>query len=78
MNPCGLSHLIARARAGTVLAMDKRSIADDLAREERPIVTMALILGLLYGASFAVAFAAPELPADIHEALACLPSFITS
>jgi hypothetical protein len=58
--------------------MDKRSITDDLAREERPIVTMALILGLLYGASFAVAVAAPGLPAEVHEALACLPSFIAS
>ena len=78
MNSCGLSHLIARGRAGNVLAMDKGSITDDLAREERPVVAMALIMGLLYGASFAVAFAAPELPGEIHEALACLPSFLTS
>jgi hypothetical protein len=53
-------------------------VTDDLAREERPVVSMALVLGLLYVASFAVVLAAPELPADIHQALACLPSFITS
>jgi hypothetical protein len=53
-------------------------VKDELAREERPVVAMALSLGLLYVASFAVAFAAPELPAEIHEALACLPSFIAS
>jgi hypothetical protein len=38
---------------------------------------MALVMGVLYGASFAVAYAAPGLPAEIHEALACLPSFLT-
>jgi hypothetical protein len=78
MNTCGLSYLIARGLAGNVLAMDKRSITDDLAREERPVVAMALILGLLYAASFGVTLAAPELPSEIHEALACLPSFLTS
>ena len=78
MNPCGLSHLIGYGRAGNVLGMDKGSITDDLAREERPVVSMALIMGLLYGAAFAVAIAAPALPAEIHEALACLPSFLAS
>ena len=82
MNSFGLSHLIARGEAGNVQAMEtKRAtnrVTDDLAREERPVVAMALIMGLLYGASFAVASAVPELPAEIHQALACLPSFITS
>jgi hypothetical protein len=82
MNPCGLSHLIAPAPADNLLVMkierSMNALKEDLAREERPVVTMALVLGLLYVASFAVAFAAPELPAEIHEALACLPSLITS
>ena len=82
MNPCGLSHLIARGPAGNVLAMEikgsRNEVTDDLAREERPVVSMALIMGLLYVASFAGVLAAPELPGEIHEALACLPSFIAS
>jgi hypothetical protein len=55
-----------------------KGVTDDLAREERPVVSMALIMGLLYVASFAAVLAAPELPAGIHEALACLPSLTTS
>jgi hypothetical protein len=82
MNPCGLSHLIGRGRASNVLAMEiersMKKVTDDLAREERPVVSIALIMGLLYVASFGVVVAAPELPADIHEALACLPILITS
>ena len=58
--------------------MNDDRLMNELAREERPVVAMALIMGLLYGASFAVAFAAPELPAEIHEALACLPSLMAS
>ena len=54
------------------------AVTDDLAREEQPVVSMALIMGLLYVASFGVVLAAPELPADLHEALACLPTLITS
>ena len=82
MNPCGLSHLIARGPAGNVAAMENErsmnGLTDDLAHEERPVVLMALILGLLCAASSAVLVAAPGLPVDIHEALACLPSLIAS
>ena len=56
----------------------RNGLTEELAREERPVVSMALIMGLLYVASFGVTFAAPELPAEIHEALACLPSLIAS
>ena len=58
--------------------MNDDRLMNELKRKERPVVAMALIMGLLYGASFAVAFAAPELPAEIHEALACLPFLIPS
>lgn len=77
-----MSHLIACGRAGNVLPMKiQRSInkaTDDLAREERPVVSMALGLGLLYGAFFAVVVAAPGLPGDIHAALACVPCLAAS
>ena len=77
MNPCGLSHLITGGPSGNVLVM-RNLVTDDLAREERPVVSIALIMGLLYVASFTAVLVAPELPADIHEALACLPSLLTS
>ena len=51
---------------------DDRSV-NELAREERSVVAMALGMALLFVLGFGLIHAAPGLPAEVHEALACLP-----
>lgn len=49
-------------------------LLDELLREERSAVALALITALLFVACLALIHAAPALPAHVHEALASLPS----
>jgi hypothetical protein len=48
--------------------------SEDIISEERCAVVLALVMGLLYVASFAALFALPEMPVRAYEALAWLPS----
>ena len=47
-------------------------LAEKINSEERSVVALALIVGLLYGACFAVLLAVPTMPAEVHEAWASL------
>jgi hypothetical protein len=42
--------------------------------EERSVVVLALIVGLLYVACFAFLLAVPAMPVEVQEARASLPS----
>jgi hypothetical protein len=53
--------------------MNDDRLMQDLVREERSVVALALIMALLFVACFALIHAAPGLPAHVHEALASLP-----
>ena len=48
-------------------------LTEKINSEERSVVVLALIVGLLYVACFAVLLAVPAMPAEVHAALAALP-----
>ena len=53
--------------------MNDDQLMNELAREERSVVAMALGMALLFVLGFGLLHAAPGLPAEVHAALACLP-----
>jgi hypothetical protein len=53
--------------------MSNDLFSEDVISEERCVVVLALIMGLLYLTGFAILFAVPEMPVRVHEALVWLP-----
>jgi hypothetical protein len=48
-------------------------LTEKINSEERSVVVLALTVGLLYVACFALLLAVPAMPAEVHEAWASLP-----
>ena len=53
-------------------AMRNNRITEKIKSEERSVVVLALIVGLLYGACFALLLAVPAMPVEVHEAWASI------
>jgi hypothetical protein len=48
-------------------AMRNNWLTEKINSEERSVVGLALVVGLLYVACFAVLLAVPAMPAEVHE-----------
>jgi hypothetical protein len=64
-----LSYLIAGAPGATLLVMKKSSLSNSNVNVGPLLATMALV----FTTYFAVALAAPAMPAAVHEILAAVP-----
>lgn len=54
--------------------MQKHHAIDDLHSEERSVIALALVMGLLFAAASAMLLAFSGMPVPVHEALASLPA----
>ena len=57
--------------------MRNNRLTEKINSEEHSVVALALVVGLLYGACFAVLLAVPAIPAQVHEAWACYLSMLS-
>ena len=57
--------------------MTNNRLTEKINGEERSVVVIALVVGLLYGACFALLLAVPAMPAEVHEAWACYLSMLS-